>query len=241
MSIAVAVASWPARTANSRLVLLQPEEAQRLEVQEAAAGPQSAIARSLAFREAARVAYCRLDFDSRVRRAMLLRTRHHAGPFPVGSAVYYRRAQVRRGETPIHRWFGVARVVGHEGRGSGAWLRHGPSLVLASPQQIRCATEEELLASRLFGDDMKAGTRQSRLYSDVRREGPFVEPEPAAPMPSRSEEAAPQGAVSAQPQSTDLGTVPAAVPAAAQAASLPAAEPADVPVDPEDHDDLIEP
>ena len=113
--------------------LLQPEEAQRLEVHEAAADPQSAMARSLAIREAARVAYCRLDNDSRVRRAMLLRTRHRDGPFPVGSAVYYRRAQVRRGETPLHRWFGIARVVGHENRGSGVWLRHGPSLVLGSP------------------------------------------------------------------------------------------------------------
>ncbi len=36
--------------------LLQPEEAARIEVQEAAADPQSAMARSLAIREAARVA-----------------------------------------------------------------------------------------------------------------------------------------------------------------------------------------
>ena len=85
-------------------------------------------------------------------------------------------AQVHRGETLLHRWFGIARVVGHEGRGSGIWLRHGPSLVLTSPQQIRFAMEEELLASRLLGEDMKIGTRQSRLYTDVRQEDPFVEP-----------------------------------------------------------------
>ncbi len=45
--------------------LLQPEEADRFEVQEAVADPQSAMACSLAIREAARVAYCRLDKDSR--------------------------------------------------------------------------------------------------------------------------------------------------------------------------------
>ena len=94
--------------------LLQPEEAARLEVQEAASDPQSAMARSLAIREAARVAYCRVDHDSRLRRAMLQRTRHHDGPFPVGSSVYYRRTQIRKNETPVHRWFGLARVVGHE-------------------------------------------------------------------------------------------------------------------------------
>ena len=217
--------------------LLQPEEAQRLEVHAAAADPQSAMARSLAIREAARVAYCRLDNDCRVRRAMLLRTRPHDGPCPFGSAVYYRRAQVRRGETPLHRWFGIARVVGHEGRGSGIWLRHGPSLVSASPQQIRFAMEEELLASRLLGEDMKIGTRQSRLYTDVRQEDPLVEPGPQASVPERPEQAASGGAAPAQPQ--DGGTDPNPVPAAAPLP--PAVEPADVPVDPEDLDELMIP
>ena len=105
--------------------LLQPEEAARLEVHEAAEDPGSEMARNLAIRESAKIAYARADNSSRIRRALLQNTRHHDGPFPVGSAVYYRRAQVRRGESPIHRWFGVARVVGHEGRGHGVWARHG--------------------------------------------------------------------------------------------------------------------
>ena len=127
------------------------------------------MARNLAIREASRVAYCRVDNDSRLRRAMLQRTKQHDGPFPVGSAVYYRRSQVRRGETPVRIWSGLARVVGHEGRGHGIWLRHGPSLVLASPQQLRFALEEELLAARSVSDDLRTvRSRGSRRYLDLR-------------------------------------------------------------------------
>ena len=122
---------------------------------------------------ASRVAYCRIDNDSRLRRALLHRAKHHEGPFDVGSAVYYRRAQIRAGETPVHRWFGVARVVGHEGRGHGVWLRHGPSLILASPQQLRFAMEGGSLASRLHKQDF-TGLDHRRAFADVRDEDPFI-------------------------------------------------------------------
>ena len=51
-------------------LLLEPK-AERLEVLEAAEDPNSAMARSLGVREAARVAQVRMDTDSRVRRALL--------------------------------------------------------------------------------------------------------------------------------------------------------------------------
>ena len=67
--------------------------------------------------------------------------------------------------------------------------------------------EEELLASRLLGDDMKAGARQSRLYTDVRRDDPFVEPEPQASVPERSEQnehPVSGGAAPPQPQEREI-------------------------------------
>eukprot|EP00969_Alexandrium_andersonii_P133468 5902352-Alexandrium_andersonii.AAC.1 len=68
---------------------------------------------------------------------MLRKARRRDGPFPAGSAVYYRRAQRRRGESPVLRWFGVARVVGLENHGSGVWARRG-----LAPRQLRFALEE---------------------------------------------------------------------------------------------------
>lgn len=157
--------------------------------------PQSAIARNLAIREAGRVAYRRVD-------ATAVTPRHQDGPSPVGAAVYYRRPQVRRGETPVHRWFGVGRVVGHEGRGRGIWIRHGPSLILASPQQIRFAMEEELLASRLMADDLRPEQHHlRRLFLDVRDDAPFVQ------APVDADDAPPAGEEN-QPDS-DVGPAPA--------------------------------
>ena len=142
----------------------------RMEIQEAAADPQSQMARSLARREAARVAFMRADNSARLRRALLRNTRPDPGPYPVGAAVYYRRAQVRRGENPLLRWYGAARVIGHEGRGHGVWLRHGTSIILASPQQLRFAHEDELLATKLLSADALQPRRGRQEYLDIRAE-----------------------------------------------------------------------
>ena len=63
---------WVLGTPQVRLPgsLLVPSERERLEVLEAAENPDSAMARSLGIREAARVAQVRLDTDGRVRRAL---------------------------------------------------------------------------------------------------------------------------------------------------------------------------
>ena len=77
--------------------LLADEEAERLEVLEAAEDPTSAMARSLAMREAARVAQVKLDTDGRVRRALLHKSTPTRGPYPVGSYVYFYRVQAPPG------------------------------------------------------------------------------------------------------------------------------------------------
>ena len=60
-------------------------------MQEAATDPQSAMARSLAMREAAKISIIKADNDGRLRRARL----HKAVPMPpmyeTGAYVYFRR------------------------------------------------------------------------------------------------------------------------------------------------------
>ena len=51
--------------------LMLEQDQERLDLIEAAEDPQSAMAKNLSIREAARVAQVRLDTDNRVRRALL--------------------------------------------------------------------------------------------------------------------------------------------------------------------------
>ena len=96
--------SWVLGKPEIRLLIHQ--EAERLEVLEAVEDPQSAMARSLGIREAARVAQVRLDTDSRVRGVLSFARAHPRGPYPVGSYVYiYRR---RRRQDLLGRTAGMA-------------------------------------------------------------------------------------------------------------------------------------
>ena len=121
---------------------------------------------------------------------MLRKLQPSRGPFPIGSFVYFKRAQVRPGESPehTHRWFGPARVVGHEVRDavragdppgnitdaapiSGIWLRYGPGTVLAAPEQLRFASEDEMLAAHtITNTDLlnPQPVRGARGYVDIR-------------------------------------------------------------------------
>ncbi|CAE7766366.1 GIP, partial [Symbiodinium sp. CCMP2456] len=143
--------------------LLQEGDQDRLEILEAAADPHSMMARSLGMREAARVAQIRLDNDGRVRRALLHQAAPTRGPFPVGSYVYFYRAQVLPGASRAYRWHGPARVIGVEirnqrrleqpepategGQPHSYWLRFGASVILVTGEQLRFASEDELLAA----------------------------------------------------------------------------------------------
>ena len=150
---------WVLGTQQIRLpgsLLLEPE-AERLEVLEAAEDPNSAMARSLGIREAARVAQVRMDTDSRVRRALLPQSTPTRGPFPVGSCVYFYRQQAPPGTGRVYKWHGPARVIGLElrnqrrledqdlptegGQPHSCWLRHGNSVVLVTGEQLRFASE----------------------------------------------------------------------------------------------------
>ncbi len=91
--------------------LLNSEPQEQLEVMEAAENPESAMARTLQIRTAARVAQIRLDTSSRVRRALLRQSTPTRGPFPVGSYVYFfRRQQPSKVSAigKIYNWLGPA-------------------------------------------------------------------------------------------------------------------------------------
>ena len=195
---------WVLGSSGPRLPgsLLDADEAARIEVQQAADDPESEMGRSLAVREAARLAFVRLDNSSKYRRALLRRSVPQRGPYPLGCYVYFRRSNIRKGETaaPGMRWFGPARVIGHEGASAGTmgtnandahaksgvshgiWLRYQNTSILASPEQLRFASDDELLAFNiLHGDDPPPRTARSHI--DVRRDVSLVPARPAQPLP----------------------------------------------------------
>ena len=168
--------------------VLQDGEAERLEVLEACERPDSIMAKTVAIREAARVAQVMQDTDSRVRRALLHQSTPTRGPFPVGSYVYFYRLQAPPGSDRTYRWFGPARVIGCELRNSrrledgdqeipteggqphAYWVRYGSTVVLVSGEQLRFASEDELLAAHMVPQEILAPTyaRGARSYADLR-------------------------------------------------------------------------
>ena len=143
--------------------LLDGDTDPNLEVLEAAENPHSAMAKTLNIRESARVAQIRMDTDARVRRALLHQSTPTRGPYPVGAYVYFFKAQKPRDDQRNYKWFGPARVIGVElrnprrlededpategGQPHSYWLRYGPSVILATGEQLRFASEDELLAA----------------------------------------------------------------------------------------------
>ena len=177
--------------------LLIDDEAERLEVLEAAENPDSAMAKNLGIREAARVAQIRLDTDGRIRRALLHQSTPTRGPYPVGSYVYFYRAQTHPGSSRTYRWHGPARVIGVEvrnqrrlqdpdqptdgGQPHSYWLRYGHSVVLVTGEQLRFASEDELLAAHAVPQEVLAPpyARGARGYVDLRAQ-PAQRPDAAS-------------------------------------------------------------
>ncbi len=107
-------------------------------------------------------AYVEVDSDDKIRRALFARSRPMRGPGPPGSLVYlYRNQKPVKGQHPVvGRWHGVCRVIGHDLPSGGAGRAQGHTIrlkyqgqqVLASPEQLRWATFEEIMAWNIPGD-----------------------------------------------------------------------------------------
>ena len=205
--------------------LLSDEESQRLEILEAAEDPKSAMAKTLSIREAAKVAQIRLDTESRVRRALLHQSTPTRGPFPVGSYVYFLRLQMPKASRRNYKWFGPARVIGCElrsptrlqddeelptdgGQPRSYWLRYGSSVVLVTGEQLRFASEDELIAAHTIPQEVLEPeyARGARNFVDLR--GPLAVPaQPedqgplALPAPTTGPPVLPFPATADEPQS----------------------------------------
>ena len=130
--------------------------------------------------------YRPLDSDSRVRRALLRKSTPTRGAYPVGSYVYFYRAQVQPGTSRTYRWHGPARVIGVEvrnqrrqqdpepptdgGQPHTYWLRYGATVVLVTGEQLRFASEDELLAAHMVPQEALEPpyARGARNYVDMR-------------------------------------------------------------------------
>ena len=121
------------------------------------------------------------------------------GLYPIGAYVYFYKTQVQPGASRQYRWFGPGRVIGVELRNprrlededppteGGAphsyWIRSGPSVILATGEQMRFASEDELLAAHTVPHYAVDGgqTRGARSFIDVRPLGTL----PAIPPPDQ--------------------------------------------------------
>ena len=126
-----------------------------------AAEPDGTFQRHLAIRQAARMAWARLDNSSRVRRAMLSKARTPRGPSLPGSQVYFwRRAGLSKKKTfkgrvrqDPDRWIGPGVVLAVEGS-RAVWISYRAKLMKVAPEHVRDATAEETFAQEFVLEEL---------------------------------------------------------------------------------------
>ena len=105
--------------------------------------------RRLAIREAARMAWVRMDNSSKLRKAMVARVRPVRGLWLPGLQVYFWKRAGRsktqglrgRARQEPERWIGPAIVLSQEGQ-RAVWLSYRGLLYKVSPEHVREATAE---------------------------------------------------------------------------------------------------
>ena len=105
---------------------------------------ETAFARQLQLRQAAKEAFAFVDASQRLRASMLRKSSPTSGPFFAGDLVCFYRKQ---GTHKHGRWYGPARVLGQEGR-STLWIIHGGVPMTVGIESLRHATGGEVLAKR---------------------------------------------------------------------------------------------
>ena len=165
--------------------LLQDGEQERLEVLEGAESPDSAMAKSRGICEAARVAQVRMDTDGRVRRSsspvdpdawplscrllrVLLPCSSSSWRFSTlplarpGTCCWGRAEEPRPAEDPELPTDG--------GQPHSYWLRYGAAVVSVTGEQLRFASEDELLAAHTIPQEALEPpyARRARNYVDLR-------------------------------------------------------------------------
>ena len=117
--------------------------------------PQEQFMMQLLLRQAAKEAYVYADSSQRLRKAMLRKSVPMRGPYLVGNMVSFLRRD---------RWYGPARVIGHEGK-SSLWLLHHGVAVLVAETSCRPATAEEIYKKQVL--ELKPSRKRRRqIVSD---------------------------------------------------------------------------
>ena len=137
-----------------------------LGVQEDLMSPEDEFTKILEIRQAAKMAFARVDASRRIRAALLRKSVPLRGPYNIGDLVCVHR----RG-----RWYGPARIVGREGRGL-FWVIHGGVPITAPEHAMRPATAAEVYAKRLMEMRPSRKRRRELLQEDE------IRPDPAVPF-----------------------------------------------------------
>ena len=87
------------------------------------------LSKQLEIRQAAKMAFARVDSTRRVRAALLRKSVPLRGPYNIGD-----------------------RIVGREGRGS-FWVIHGGVPIVVPESNMRPASTTEIMAKQLYGDE----------------------------------------------------------------------------------------
>ncbi|CAE7224139.1 RE2, partial [Symbiodinium sp. CCMP2456] len=107
---------------------------------------ETSFAQQMMIRGAAKEAFSQVDSSQRIRAAMLRKSTPGRGPFHMGDLVCFHR---RQGGKAGWKWFGPARVIGQEGRGT-LWICHGGIPMTVSSEQCRHATGNEMMSKRML-------------------------------------------------------------------------------------------
>ncbi|CAE7872935.1 RE2, partial [Symbiodinium necroappetens] len=107
---------------------------------------ESSFAQQMLVRGAARESFAQVDSSQRIRSSLLRKSVPSRGPFVMGDLVCYYKNQ---GAHRQWKWYGPARVIGQEGKGT-LWIVHGGVPLTVSVEQCRHATGNEMLAKRVL-------------------------------------------------------------------------------------------
>ena len=106
--------------------------------------PNFSMMKRLELQQSCEQSFIKASHNSALRRALLAQVRRQPGPFEMHSVVMYKRLGGAKSALH-HRWHGPARVIGKDIH--GYWLVHRGVAVLAHPNNMRRAVEDEILES----------------------------------------------------------------------------------------------
>ena len=117
--------------------------------------------KSVQIRHEARKAFCEVDHEDRVRRAIEHRTRPDRGPFIPGCKVYvWRPGGKRPGGDLTYYWRGPGTVIGNTDA-NRYWVSFGSKVLKCAPEQLRRMSPEDEAAVKLVPDELMDWTHQT--------------------------------------------------------------------------------